>query len=585
MQKALAIAANEIHGEEDRFRCNKIKIAPLQISKESRNFDKMEGHYHRRNDIIKLYSENTQVNIPHSKLFDKAQQQAEQTSKNCSSPEAKKKHVTQYGNLVFVAGQAGIGKSTFTKLLAKEIVDPNIRLFNAEYLFFVRFRNVDYASETDLLLFLTSCAFVANISPNERKSILRQLQKSDSVYIIMDGLDEATIDLKTSTPNCNVYSITTAEIFIKNLLSGTILPRAKKLVTSRPRQLARLPAEGNTSNFVVNILGLDDDGQKQICSDLCGKDTKRRDEILKHICSRPDLKSYCYVPINCILIMIGFNEIDASKWDDVDSLSAVLITALQKWFLEKLKGEFQTKEISRLAHEGFLDDRFYFRESDLEIAGINFKNTSTFLTNNIRFQLLNGKKVSYFCHFIWQEFFVAVELRLFTDKEAFKKFIPKLDSDKYEVVTKFLFGLCNQAKLDDLLGLVNVKGLNSKEDREECKKALKEIAIRTLEKLRDGNVVHYVTSVLPVLGWVYEMKDDDLTRQASKRLKDKIGIFNRFLPSDIPSFNYVLRSRETELTLEVVCPEYVGKSFQNFMHAISTTLSRKENIQVVFLAY
>ena len=58
----------EIYGEEDRFRGNKIKIAPLQISKESRNFEEMErkGHYHRRNDIVKLYSENAQVNICHS---------------------------------------------------------------------------------------------------------------------------------------------------------------------------------------------------------------------------------------------------------------------------------------------------------------------------------------------------------------------------------------------------------------------------------------------------------------------------------------------------------------------------------------
>ena len=546
----------------------------------------MQGHYHRRNDIVKLYSENTEVNICHSKLFDEAQQQAEQTSKKCSSPEAKKKHVTRYGNLVFVAGQAGIGKSTFTKLLAKEIVHPKIRLFNAEYLFFLRFRDVDYDIQTDLLLFLTSSASsVPNHSSEERKSILRQLQKSDSVYIIMDGLDEATIDLETSTPNCNVFSITTAEVFIKNLLSGTILPRAKKLVTSRPRQLARLPAEGNTSNFVVNILGLDDDGQKQICSDLCGKDTKRRDKILKYICSRPDLKSYCYVPINCILITINFNEIDASNWDDVDSLSAVLITALQKWFLEKLKGEFQTKEISSLAHKGFLDDRIYFRENHLKIAGINFRNTSTFLTNNIRFQLLNSKKVSYFCHLIWQEFFVAVELRLFTDKEAFKKVIPKLDSDKYEVVTKFLFGLCNPDKLDDLLDHTDVKGLNSDEDREECKKALKEIAIQTLEKLRDVNMEDYVRSVLPVLGWVYEMKDDDLTQQASKRLKDEIKICGRFLPNDIPSFNYVLRSRETELTLKVLNPQFVGNSFQTFVDAINTTLSRNGNIQVELLVY
>jgi len=445
---------------------------------------------------------------------------------------------------VFVAGQAGIGKSTFSKLLAKEIVDPDIRLFSAEYVFFLRFRDVDYDDRTDLLLFLTtSASFVANMKKEERKNILKKLQECDSVYIIMDGLDEAIIDLQSNKPNCNAFSITTAEIFIKNLLSGTLLPRAKKLVTSRPRQLSRLPAEGNKSNFVVNILGLDDKGQKQICSDLCKNDTERRDKILEYIHSRPDLKSYCYVPINCILIMMSFNEMNASEWDSVDSLSAVLITALEEWFLKKLKGEFQTKRISSLAYEGFLEDRFYFRENHLKIVGINFENTTTFLTNNIRFKLLKGKKISYFCHLIWQEFFVAVELRLFTDKQGFKKFISKLDSDKYEVVTKFLFGLCNPSKLDDLLDLMEVEGLNTEKDRDECKAILKKIAIDALEKLQADDIKDYMTSVLPVLGWVYEMKDDDLTQQASKRLKKKIEIHDQVLPSDIPCFNYYVSEK------------------------------------------
>ena len=155
----------------------------------------------------------------------------------------------------------------------------------------------------------------------------------------MDGLDEATIDPKAKQPKCNALSVTTAAVFIKNILSGNIFPHAKNLVTSRPRQLAHLSAVVNKSNFVVNILGLNDDGQKNICGDLCGNDNiDRRDKILEYIHSRPDLKSYCYVPINCILIMMSFNEMNVDEWRNVNSLSSLLITALEEWFIKKLEG-------------------------------------------------------------------------------------------------------------------------------------------------------------------------------------------------------------------------------------------------------
>ena len=574
----------QIYGEEDRFRYNKIKIAPLQISRESRNFEMMQqiGHFHRREDIVKLYSKNTYKNICRSKLFIEARRQAEKTSRNCFSSEAEKKHVLRYGNLVLIAGQAGIGKSTFSKLLAKEIVDPKIRLFNAEFMFFIRFRDVNYKEEMDLLSFLTtSASFVAKIEKEDRLKILKELEVCEGVHIIMDGLDEANIDLKTNQPTCNITSIATAEVFIQNLLSGSVLPYAKKLVTSRPRQLTRLSEEGSASNFVLNILGLDDSGQKQICDNLCERETKQRDKILEYIYSRPDLKSYCYVPINCILIMTSFYVIDPSEWDTIDSLSAVLIKALENWFLKKLKGKFQTKNISRLAREGFLDDRYYFKEYHLKMAGVNFENTTAFLTNNVCFKLLKGNKVSYFCHLIWQEFFVAVELILFTDKESFKKFIPKLDSDKFEIVTKFLFGLCNPEKLDDLLSLMETEGLNSEEDRRECKKVLKQMVLKSLEKLGGNQSLNdgYMRTVMPVLGWVYEMKDFDLTQQASLRLKDFV-VSGKMLSNDIPSLNYALKHRKSELNLEVERPEFFGNSFQTFADAVDTSLNQNVHIQV-----
>ena len=111
----------------------------------------------------------------------------------------------------------------------------------------------------------------------EQKS-LNHLEASDSVYIVMDGLDEADIDLRTNYPNNNAVSQAAAATFIQHLLSGRLLGKAKKLVTSRPRQLMHLPDE-YSSNLYLNLLGLSDNGQSQICSDICLDNPAERDRI------------------------------------------------------------------------------------------------------------------------------------------------------------------------------------------------------------------------------------------------------------------------------------------------------------------
>ena len=89
-----------------------------------------------------------------------------------------------------------------------------------------------------------------------------------------------------------------------------------------------------------------------------------------------------------------------------------------------------------------------------------------------------------------------------------------------------------------------------------------------------------MTSILPLLGWVYEMKVEDLTHQASKFLIEKIMISNQVFPSDIASFNYVLHCQKIEVTIEVQRPDFIGKSFQHFIDALDATLIKNKNIQV-----
>ena len=473
-----------MYGEEDIFRGDKIEIAPLEISTIAPDSDRL-GHLHYRQDMVEFYSLNTIGTISHSELFAKARSFAQLNSESCSTPEARDCYILSKGNMVFIVGQAGIGKTTYTKVLVKKMLDPEIHLYKAEVVFFLRFREVNYEKETDLLQFLTSgSSFTKHYNEEQRKKILEKLDKCENLYIVMDGLDEAIISSNANFPTCDIDSQETAEVFIRNLLHGNILSRSKKIVTSRPRQLTSL-TEDCKSNFVVNIKGLYDEGQEQICRNLCGDDAVRHNLIIGHINSRPDLKSYCHVPINCILIMLSFSEMNETEWKNIVSLTSILVTALDEWFLKKLKGNFQIQEISKLAYKGFVKNRYYFEEWDLKKAGVNFDNATTFLTNNFKFKLLNGCEiVSYFAHLMWQELFVAVKIRFYISKNDFENLISSSDlsSGKFEVVTRFLFGLCNKQTRRKLLGQADTAAISSTKDSKEIKKMLKDFAIKLLKK-------------------------------------------------------------------------------------------------------
>ena len=586
----LAKQAMIICGERDRIRGDNVKIAPLQISTRPRNMEQLDrsGHFHYRKDVVRIYSEELSDVIPYEQIFEEAERKAKKHAKGCRTEEAKTEHILRYANIVLISGQAGIGKSTLSKLLVEKMLEPNDPLYQAEFVFFIRFRDLDYKQNYDLLEFLTnSASFTSSITSEDRTKIIQHLEASDNACIVMDGLDEADIDLKMKYPNINAASHTTAATFINHLLSGRLLPRAKKLVTSRPRQLMQLPDDDYSSNLYLNLLGLSNEARSQICCDLCRDEPDKRDRILSHINSRPDLKSLCYVPITCIMVMMSFYRTDSEK-RNLDTLTAILFYVLKNWFPSKLKGKFQIKKIANLAFAGFLKNRFHFQERHLESENIDFISTTTFFFNNIKFELFQGKAKTYFAHLMWQEFFVAIKLGLYSNKEEFQKIVPQLESDKFEMVARFLFGLCNKQTLDELLDYVEDDEINTEADWDECEEMLRNFVIEKLQRHRDAafkpsepwDKDPYYRSIVPVMGWLYEMGNINFTKQAAGWLRDAIEINGEIHPGDVVRVNHILRCRDTGLALKVDNPYFVGGCSNYFYKELHKTLDKNLCIQV-----
>ena len=203
-------------------------------------------------------------------------------------------------------------------------------------------------------------------------------------------------------------------------------------------------------------------------------------------------------------------------------------------------------------------------------------------TQNISDFFFKGDQILYFVHLMWQEFLVAVHFRLYT-----KQLEPKLSEKSYEMVSRFLFGLCNEHNLEMLLDCVEIEERNDATYRERFQQELKELAMAKLRRQRD-TVNGFSRFCLPTLKWIREMGDSRFTAEAIKEaaacLDDVITIGGGgsfpILPTDVLDIIKVLNARVAELGLIVNGPSFVGNSSELFYEKLRTTLSEKCNIHV-----
>ena len=676
----------EFCGEPDEFRKGKIEIADLQICSEQ----PIDELVQNRKDMAKIFKKASEENIPYEKLFETVKRRAQDIPDKCFTAEAKSKFLLKHGNLAVISGRPGIGKTTLTKRILHEMWTDS--LFNPDIIFFIQFRELDYDVKTDFLNFLVPLLPKSYQNEN-RKQILERIEKLNNVYIIMDGFDEAKIHPKKKFKPCSIHCTNTAEGFIYNLLAGNILPRCKKLITSRPYRIAELHKHFEP-DILLSIQGLDKKGFGQICLNICDGNKKRCKKILQYLKAHPDIKSYCHTPVICIMVMESLNkmyEVEENRIKDtkkVDSLktynnasytlTGIFVSALKEWLLDKLSlNTYSFNNICAFALSKFDQNRFYFTEFELREAGIEEHYITTFLSTILKG--IRSKKM-YFIHLMWQEFLAAIKLRLYTtdfeNEESQINILSKLNSKKYKMVTtKFLFGLCNEDTLNPLLQDLEIeKGLSNPNNRLNCQETLKDFTIKTLETIAgncsknwnagetvsapspasddvphdssfvaDAHTVDetnvsasadtvnagvaaedesndndprqnsdggesenesasgsnidgeddnddvnddksYFGSILPVLGWVYEVRDDNFTKRAARYLLSEIDIENeQILPSDIPVINHVLRARTAKLALKLRHLRFVGNCSRYFFEKLQETLTVNHNIQVSYM--
>ena len=560
-----------------------VGIAPLQLAP-NQDFEELDANtfFHRRKDVAERFSKPPKGDIHISDLFTQAEAYAKQAATSVPDT-AKQHHILIHGNIVWMVGQAGIGKSTLAKVIVKEILDPQKRLFDASYVFFVNFRDVDYENETNLLELLCTKSTVfknMNMSKNELHYVLSVLDDSDDVVILMDGLDEANLS-KQPCGICSPYDTAKAEIFLINLFHGNIFKKSKKIVTSRPLSLRDVKSKNYRPTFVVKVLGLNEDAQEQMCKDIYADDEARSAQVYRLVCGRPDLKSYCYIPAVCIWVMISFKRKDLSKSRTEYSLTGIIVAALE-WFIETLEIDgktFQIKELSHLAFHGFENLRLFFERRHIVASRVNLENSTTFFTV---LKLLEGSYDTkiYFSHYMLQEFFTAVWMVMFMKFEDFLSFSTKFDQPRFQMVLQFMFGLSNQSLQNQVLNYA-AETCNTLSDRKSIKEWLKKFACNHIHR-RDEKIRGLFSCPFRIFHWVQEMRDNQFTKQVTDELNTEIHIASEILPSDLSALHYVIRKRESDLNFYIQRPSFAGGCGVQFFEEFCVTLQKRPNIKVNF---
>ena len=553
-----------------------VEIVPLQLSSSVHHWsnDFASGHYHHRKEVSEMLNNPIVGDVQSENFFKESKKYAEHSaeSKQFEFQEAKEEYINQVGNFVGIAGEAGMGKTTLTKQLLQQALDKDKPLYNAEYVFYVPFRNLNYKKETDFLHFLIPGSLPSKFTNNHNMMdmLLDELNDCDNVCLIMDGFDEADLNLdSTCESKVDVHDSALAEDFINNLLQGKIFSKAKKIISSRPRQLYEIDKKF-CPNYVVNILGLDLAAQKLICQNVCKEQQK---EVFLFIQNHPDLLCMCCVPFNCIMICLCVKTIlKRTKTKGTQTLYLLnsltcILTIVHCRFMhsEHVRENLAPEKLATLAWNGLINKKLRFDENDLLNAGLKDAKMNTYLVTLLEkddLPLLEGleSKFTFFSHLIVQEFHSALKILFFMSFDEFLQLLEKHDiifAIEFEIVSKFLFGLLNKHtfKYLEKSGSISCHYPTKQEE--------------TLKSMLLQEVVNWCPFFLKICHLVYEMRDDKFCEEIAEKMNSYFSITGKLLPSDVVAFCYVLQFRKSSLILELKASAwFVGESLKIFFESI-----------------
>ena len=346
---------------------------------------------------------------------------------------------------ILMDGAPGVGKTTITRKLCIDWANGDIL---QEYYLVV------LIPLRELKLSQQNVSDVSNILIGDdltlKSDVLRYMQtfSGSKTLFIFDGFDELSYKER---------QLIGISLLVK-IIKGDTLFRSSVIITSR-LYASKLLRDFQRVNRHVQVLGFT---EKQI-SDCVHQNLREEngEKLIRNLQERLDIKSLCYIPLNCRIVLFVYKHNRNELPDTLTQLYEIFILCTIKHFADRISTDpdflkeiddahcydalpssvqYQLHSLSEMAFLGMQEDKLVFTPTELrkrELLSLGLL-TSLFVLTNI-----TEIKHFQFLHLTIQEFLAAKYLSSGSvpNEEVAEFFQNNIFADRFRMTLLFLAGL------------------------------------------------------------------------------------------------------------------------------------------------